>query len=87
MTEPVNMLCIRDPDFENTYVADAPINEITIDIGGQWNSLKDFASCLQEGEEEALAFEDSILAEVNDLPIGNPVREAVYEFFQFARER
>ncbi len=34
----VNMLCIRDPDYGNEYVSDAPINEITIDIGGQWKA-------------------------------------------------
>jgi hypothetical protein len=84
---PVTMLCIRDPDYENEYVADGPINTITIDPGGNWNSYKDFCSCLQDGDHLALEFVDSILSEVQDMSKDNPVRQAVETYFAQARTR
>lgn len=83
--EPVNLLCIRDPDWENEYTADAPINEITIDIGGQWESYKHFASDLYHDRDEATEYEHSLLEEVSDLKPNNPVRMRVEEFFADAR--
>jgi hypothetical protein len=86
----VNVLCIRDPDWENEYVSDAAqqnvvMNEITIDIGGQWLGYKDFASCLVNGDDYALDYERGMLEEIADLPADNPVREGVEEFFENAR--
>lgn len=82
----VNQLVIRDPDYENDYVTDASINVIEIDIGGQWEAYKYFASDLSEGQPEALDYEQSIMDEVKDLAEDNPVRVAAEEFFQNARD-
>lgn len=81
----VNMLCIRDPDWENTYVYDAPVNEITIDIGGMWESYKDFVADLKSGGEAVMYMEDK-LEEVAGLDPENPVRQAVEEFFEEAKK-
>jgi hypothetical protein len=85
----VNLLVIRDPDWENVYVTDGEINEITIDIGGNWEGYKYFCASLTEDDdpyhEEALDFERSHLGLVADLPEGNPVREGVEEYFREAR--
>lgn len=81
----VTMLCVRDPDWENMYVSDGDVRHITIDIGGNWNSYKDFSSCLRDGDETAVEFEQSLLADVADLAPENPVRQAVEEYFAEAR--
>lgn len=86
----VNQLVIRDPDYENTYVTDADVNVIEIDIGRSWESYKDFAGALREADNEnhaeAIDFEDSIMEEVKDLAEDNPVRQAAEEFFKNARD-
>lgn len=82
----VNMLCIRDPDYENSYVFDAPVNEITIDMGGMWNGYKDFCSDLADGDDTALEYEQSMLEEVAHLPEDNPVRYAVVQYFAEAHK-
>jgi hypothetical protein len=82
----VNMLCIRDPDWENEYIFDGEVNTITIDLGGSWNGYKDFCRCLHEGEPEAESFEAHLLSEVADLEPANPVRERVEQFFKAARQ-
>jgi len=86
MGDVVNMLVIRDPDFENDYTYDAPINVITIDIGGDWRDYKDFCSCLRDGDADALDYETAKLAEVAHLDAENAVRKAVVEYFQMARQ-
>lgn len=82
----INMLCIRDPDHGNEYVADGEIREITIDIGGSWVDYKHFSRELAEGADEALAYEQSLLADVSDLDEDNPVRKAVVDYFDQARQ-
>jgi len=79
----INQLVIRDPDYENSYITDAEINTITIDIGGQWDSYKAFCRDLRAGEADD--YEQSILDEVKHLPADNPVREAAEQFFADAR--
>jgi hypothetical protein len=81
----ITMLCVRDPDWENEYVYDGEIREITIDLGGNWNGYKDFCACLEEGEEDAVELERHTLEQVADLDPANPVRERVEEFFREAR--
>ena len=87
MNEPtINQLVIRDPDYENSYVTDGSINTIEIDIGGQWESYKQFVSDLIEGDAGALDYEQSIMAEVEHLPDDSRVKAAAKEFFQQARD-
>ena len=81
----VNMLCIRDPDYSNDYTFDADVNEITIDIGGNWSDYKDFCADLREGGGEAEDYERGLLEEVAHLPTSNVVRQAVESFFSEAR--
>jgi hypothetical protein len=86
----INQLVIRDPDYENSYVTDAEINVIEIDVGKNWESFSDFAGALREEDnsshEEAVEFEESIMAEVKHLAKDNPVRQAAENFFQLARD-
>lgn len=81
----VTVLCIRDPDYGNEYVSDGDVRQITIDVGGQWRSYKDFASDLQDEGEAALGFQRHLFAEVEHLEPTNPVRVAVEQFFATAR--
>jgi hypothetical protein len=80
------VLCIRDPDWPNEYVADGPQREITIDIGGQWNDYKHFARELAAGEPEAVQYEAHIRDAVAHLAADNPVRQRAEEFFTTARK-
>lgn len=82
----INLLCIRDPDWENMYVSDGDVNYVTVDIGGQWNDYKDFCSCLAAGDAEALDFEKHALDDVAKLDADNPVRKAIEEYFAEARQ-
>lgn len=82
----VNMLCIRDSDFENSYVFDAEVHEVTIDLGGSWSSTRDFADDLRKGDGDALEYVESTKERVAHLPEDNPVRKAVYNFFEEAKE-
>lgn len=80
----ITMLTIRDPDYENEYVTDGEVREITIDLGGQWNGYKDFCQQLKAGDPEVLAYISGLLDEVSDLAIDNPVRARVIQFLKEA---
>lgn len=81
----VTTLCIRDSDYANHYVTDGEVDTITIDVGGDWSSYRDFAACLARGEADAVEYERGSLAEVAHLGKSNPVRVAVESFFAEAR--
>lgn len=77
---PTPVLIIRDPDCENSYWSDAPIREITVDIGRAFNSYKDLQACVQAGEPEAVDYVMSWWEEVRDLPHTSTVREEMRSF-------
>lgn len=82
-----SLLVIRDPDWGNDYTYDGRrINIITIDIGANWKDYKDFCSCLQANDEDAVEYERDLLEQAAKLDENDTVRHEIEAYFKRARE-
>lgn len=82
--EPARVLCIRDPDYENTYVFDGAVEQYTIDIGARWRNYGELNDALADPTHPLHAEAEECVAEwhemVKNLPSDSNVRRAVIEY-------